>query len=415
MCWQVLGRNPILRNYSSGALVSRLGSNLTMIALAWIVLAKTHSPLQSGMVYAFVSLPVLLGGPVVGTLVDRWSRRQMMLTADGVRAVLILLIPAGWALGLTRLWWVYAVIFVNTFWSLVFSTSERAIMPELAGADLPVVNSLLAMTRHTADLVGPVLGGVLVSVFAHPSWVLVVDAGTFVWSFIMIRTLPKDRLTRETESLSQPRFSMGLQMKEGAYYFLHHRGVWALGLTMALANVMAGPLENLFLVATHTQFHMQASGFGLLVTALGGGLFMGAWLTPRLLSRWSTFSIVYSGIVLFALGLMGFAQTKVGWLAIVTAGVIGMAMSPVNIGITTWLQQKVPSDYRGRVFGLLGSINQFLSPLAMVMAGWILERQTVSLVATMLSGIGILVCIFGVLVVRPYMSPDKDAKTKIHA
>ncbi|HBQ96282.1 MAG TPA: MFS transporter, partial [Sulfobacillus sp.] len=109
MYWQVLRRNPILRNYWSGALISRLGSNMTMIALAWIVLAKTHSPLQSGMVYAFVSLPVLLGGPVVGALVDRWSRRQMMLTADGVRAVLILLIPAGWALGLTRLWWVYAV------------------------------------------------------------------------------------------------------------------------------------------------------------------------------------------------------------------------------------------------------------------------------------------------------------------
>ncbi len=415
MYWQVLRRNPILRNYWSGALISRLGSNMTMIALAWIVLAKTHSPLQSGMVYAFVSLPVLLGGPVAGALVDRWSRRQMMLTADGVRAVLILLIPAGWALGLTRLWWVYAVIFVNTLWSLVFATSERAIIPELAGANLPIVNSLLAMTRHTADLVGPVLGGVLVSGFAHPSWVLVLDAGTFVWSFIMIRTLPNDRWSRKTESLPQPRSSMGLQLREGAYYFLHHGDVWALGLTMALANMMAGPLENLFLVATHTQFAMQASGFGVLVTALGGGLFMGAWLTPRLLSKWSTFSIVYSGIALFALGLMGFAQTKVGWLAIIIAGVIGMAMSPVNIGITTWLQQKIPSDYRGRVFGLLGSVNQFLSPLAMLTAGWILERQTVTLVATLLGGIGILVSILGVLVVRPHMSPDKDANTKIHA
>ena len=92
-----------------------------------------------------------------------------------------------------------------------------------------------------------------------------------------------------------------------------------------------------------------------------------------------------------------------------------MAMSPVNIGITTWLQQKIPSDYRGRVFGLLGSVNQFLSPLAMVTAGWILERQTVTLVATLLGGIGILVSILGVLVVRPHMSPDKDANTKIHA
>ncbi len=91
MYWQLLRGDRILRNYWSGALVSRLGSNMTMIALAWIVLDKTHSPLQSSMVYAFASLPVLLGGPVVGTLVDRLSRKRMMLTADIARSGLILL------------------------------------------------------------------------------------------------------------------------------------------------------------------------------------------------------------------------------------------------------------------------------------------------------------------------------------
>ncbi|MCL5971688.1 MAG: MFS transporter [Firmicutes bacterium] len=411
MYWQLLHRDRILRNYWSGALVSRLGSNMTMIALAWIVLARTHSSLQSGMVYAFASLPVLLGGPVVGTLVDRWSRRRMMLTADIVRAVLIILIPVGWGLNFNALWWVYGIIFVNTLWSLVFGTSERAIMPHLAGTNLPVVNSLLAMTRHAADLMGPVLGGVLVTGLGHPSWVLVLDAGTFVWSFIMVRTLPRDLVPQQRDTSTLSRVPIGLQMKEGVQYLLRHRSVWALGLTMALANVMAGPLENLFLVATHTQFRMKADGFGLLVTALGGGLLFGAWLTPRLLSRWSTFSVIYSGILLFAVVLMCFGQTHTGWLGVVAAMFIGITMSPVNIGITTWLQQRVPSEYRGRVFGLLGSLNQFLSPIAMVAVGWDLQRQAVMVVSSMLAGIGFLVSMFGLLFVRSHMFQDKGTSS----
>jgi MFS family permease len=173
-----------------------------------------------------------------------------------------------------------------------------------------------------------------------------------------------------------------------------------------LANVMAGPLENLFLVATHTQLQMGANGFGLLVTALGGGLLTGAWLTPRLFSRWSTFSVVYFGILLFALALAGFGQAHSGWLGVLTAVFIGMAMSPVNIGITTWLQQMIPSDYRGRVFGLLGSANQLLSPIAMVVTGWTLQLQSVPVVATALAGIGVLVCVGGLLLVRPQKPED---------
>ena len=416
MYWQLLRRDRILCNYWSGALVSRLGSNMTMIALAWIVLVRTHSPLQSGMVYAFASLPVLLGGPVVGALVDRLSRKRMMLTADLARATLIGLIPVGWALGLGSVWWIYGVIFVNTLWGLVFGTSERAMMPHLAGTDrLPVVNSLLAMTRHGADLVGPVLGGVLVAGLDHPSWVLVLDAATFVWSFMMIRTLPEELSPQRVEASPQHHVSISLQIKEGAQYLLHHRIVWALGLTMALANVMAGPLENLFLIATHTRLRMGADGFGLLVTALGGGLLIGSWLAPRLFSRWSTFSVVYSGILLFALALMGFGQTHAGWLGVLAALVIGLAMSPVNIGITTWLQQKVPSEYRGRVFGLLGSLNQFLSPIAMVTAGWALQQQPVSAVATVLAGIGVLVFVGGYLFVRSRMAPDKETGSRFHA
>lgn len=411
MYWQLLRGDRILRNYWSGAMVSRLGSNMTMIALAWIVLAKTHSPLQSSMVYAFASLPVLLGGPVVGTLVDRLSRKRMMLTADIARSGLILLIPLGWVLGFVAVWWVYGVIFVNTLWSLVFSTSERAMMPHLVGTDrLAVVNSLLAMTRHGADLIGPVLGGVLVAGLGHPSWVLVLDAGTFVWSFIMVRTLPGDPSPQRIEASPQHRVPIGFQMKEGVQYLLHHRIVWALGLTMALANVMAGPLENLFLVATHTQLRMGANGFGLLVTALGGGLLIGAWLTPRLFSRWPMFFVVYFGILLFALALGGFGQAHSGWLGVLTAVFIGMAMSPVNIGITTSLQQMIPSDYRGRVFGLLGSANQLLSPIAMVVAGWALQRQSVSVVATALAGIGVLVCVGGLLLVRPQGSSGRGTR-----
>jgi MFS family permease len=134
--------------YFSGQSVSQLGSSFTTFALPLLVFKLTDSATNLAITTAATLVPYLLFGLVLGAVVDRVDRRQMMLRTDVARALVIAVLPVLSLLGVLEVWQIYAVTFVESTLGILFSCGEFAAIPALVGEEeLVTANARLSCRR----------------------------------------------------------------------------------------------------------------------------------------------------------------------------------------------------------------------------------------------------------------------------
>ncbi|MFC5993292.1 MFS transporter [Pseudonocardia hispaniensis] len=164
-------------------LISLAGDQLARVALAVLVYGRTGSAGWAAAVYALTFLPAMLGGVLLGGLADRHRRREVMVVADLVRAVLVALM----ALPGLSLWLLCALLVVVVLLSAVHSAAQAALLPAVLPDDL--FERGLAVRQITSQAVQLVAfaGGGLLLVAVTPNVALALDAATFVVSAVVLR------------------------------------------------------------------------------------------------------------------------------------------------------------------------------------------------------------------------------------
>ena len=188
---QLLAGNADFRRLWTGQVVSEVGdwlNNIAVLALA-IQLAGAGSVGLAVATYAIARhLPLFLFGPVAGVVVDRVSRRRVMIAADVARALLALgFMLANRSGSLALIYVVGASLFsVSAF----FNAAKRASIPNLVNGteELLAANSLSASTTAATIAVGSALGGVVATALGRDT-VFVLNALTFLASAEMIRRI----------------------------------------------------------------------------------------------------------------------------------------------------------------------------------------------------------------------------------
>ncbi|HEX7314297.1 MAG TPA: MFS transporter [Pyrinomonadaceae bacterium] len=188
---QLLASNADFRRLWAGQVISEVGdwlNNIAVLALA-IQLAGAGSVGLAVATYAIARhLPLFIFGPVAGVVVDRVSRRRVMIAADVARAVLALgFLLANRSASLALIYVVGASLFsVSAF----FNAAKRASIPNLVGSteELLAANSLSASTTAATIAVGSALGGVVATALGRDT-VFVLNALTFLASAEMIRRI----------------------------------------------------------------------------------------------------------------------------------------------------------------------------------------------------------------------------------
>ena len=171
-----------------GQLISLFGDRMHQIALAFLVLGATDSPLAVGLVFLVATLPNLLLGPIAGTFVDRWDQKEVMIVSDLLRAALVLLVPIA---AITNLALIYPMVFLITSISIFFRPARTAVVPRIVADDeLLTANSATWVAETLADVIGYPLAGLFVAFLGRALplafWL---DAATYVASAILIGTM----------------------------------------------------------------------------------------------------------------------------------------------------------------------------------------------------------------------------------
>ncbi len=142
-----------------GQMISFIGDYFYWLAVPIMVERLTGSALLVGLSVITTALPMLFLGPVAGVFVDRWDRKRMMITADVLRALLVL--PCLLVRTPDQVWIYYVVGFLMSCVSRFFFPAQNAVLPLIVPdkSDLLAANGLMQMVQTVGLLAGPALAG----------------------------------------------------------------------------------------------------------------------------------------------------------------------------------------------------------------------------------------------------------------
>ena len=332
---------PVYRRWWAAAVISRAGDVLAGVTLLLLVLERTGSGTGvAGVVIAEV-LPVLLLAPLAGVVVDRLSRRQVMIAADLVRTALAAILPLVEANVVA----IYAIAFGLSAATVFFNPAANSLLPALVGErELVTANSGIWTTAIIAQIALAPLAGTLAAVagFAGAFWI---NAATFAASAVLLTGLAVPRHQVGTISHSVLRNAL-----DGARLLVADPLLRALAVSQLLAALSAGATSALLVVLVREQLGLGPQGFGWLLAAVAVGAVSGATLLTRFVQDPARPDIVFCSYGIRGLANVLLAITTWPSLAAAALVVYGLGTSTGAITLTSLVQTHVEEAARGRVF-----------------------------------------------------------------
>ncbi|MBV1779868.1 MFS transporter [Paeniglutamicibacter sp. ABSL32-1] len=190
-----LRESPAFKRLWIGNALSAVGGQLTLVAVSLEVYALTGSSLYVGLLGAFALVPLVLTGLYGGSIADAHDRRKVALASALVLWAATAAIAAQAWLGVDNVWVLYGLVAVHSAAGGINQPTRGAIIPAIVGLKaLPAANSLNMVTFGIAQMVGPLLGGLLVAQIGF-GWTYSIDVLTYgaaVWSVYKLPSLPPE-------------------------------------------------------------------------------------------------------------------------------------------------------------------------------------------------------------------------------
>jgi DHA3 family macrolide efflux protein-like MFS transporter len=331
----------------AGQLISDVGSRLSSFALGIWILSSTGSTTHYTMTFVAMTVPALTVSMVAGALVDRWDRRRTMIVCDSLSAVTMLILAGLRATGHLTVWHIYVAVgagsLLNAFRTPAFSAS----IPLLATREqLPRVNGMAQSGSAVAEMLGPLLAGILIgSISLHG--ILILDALSFLVSVVALAVAhipPPVSVTGYKREGLLREAAIGwryVQRKPGLMGLLTLSGLR--NFVFSIARVLIAPLVLSFSNPTGVGLQYAISGSGLLL----GGIGVMLWGGPRKrIDGVLVFSLL-GGVCMAAHGVRpSFTLVAIaGFLLFLTLPTIAASSNSI------W-QSKVPTGLQGRCFAI---------------------------------------------------------------
>jgi MFS family permease len=415
----VLQNRPFLQLWLA-QVSSQVGGNVLMYGLAIFISSTYRSSTAVGAMFLCFLLPAIVFSAIAGVFVDRVDKRHMLLITNLLRGLAVLAIVV---VG-TNLLALYSLMILIATVTTFFGPAEASMIPFLVPKrQLLAANGLFTLTMNVSFVLGFALVGPFLVALASAQLLIVIVAilyflaAMFCWNLpsdppVQAATVTAGQTVADAERAVE---TMLGQFVEGIVYIRDHRNVgWSLsylGITGALVGVL-GVLGPSF---AKTTLGLGEKDFALIVLPLGLGIATGILVLNsygRYLPRRRTIEvgIIGMGVLLtilsFASPISHFLEERatsnglaeasrvVSALSLVMglAFLIGAAYSVVAISSQTQLQEELPEDVRGRVFGVLNMLVSITSLAPIIIVAPVADAVGVPPVILV---VGIFVCVWG--------------------
>ena len=334
--------------------------------------ATNGSPLALGLIFAAMTVPTVLVGPVAGALVDRWDRKWVMVGSDLLRAGLVMAIPAAAVLNVGI---VFGLVFLLAVASSFFRPARVAALPQVVpDEDLLTANSAMWVADTVTDLAGYGLGGLFVAFLGSAlSVAFWIDGASYLASALLVAAVAIPRIAPAVGGEAGGVVpSLRADLLSGWRFLRAETVLFATTIQASIAEYGLGALTALspLLVAALPLGGTDApTAYGFFEMAMGAGLLGGGIVLGGLATRIPKGRSIVAGFIALGLALIGLAATGSLVLALVFAGVVGVANVVFVVPSQTIFQQRTPASMLGRVISIrLAMVNATLA-VAMATSG----------------------------------------------
>ena len=336
---------PNFRRYVAGQSLSLIGTWVETVAQALLVLRLTHSGTILGLTTAARYAPILLLSPYAGLVVDRHSKRHVLLVTQAGLGLVSATLGVSVLTGNIRLWQVVVLALLFGTLSAVDNPARQAFVPEVVGRDLiRDAVTLNSTTVNVARVIGPTIAAILVATVGI-GWCFVVNAVSFM--FVIASLLSLD--TRALHQIPPVPRAPG-ELREGLRYAARVPAIAGPLLMMALIGTFTFEFEVSLPLLARTTFHGGATAYSWLIGALGAGAVVGGLYAARS-ARTGVQRLTWAALgYAIAVGLLAAAPTMAA--AVAACVLVGAASVTFLTTGNATIQLASEPRYRGRVTAL---------------------------------------------------------------
>lgn len=374
-------RNLIL--YSTGKTISIFGTSIYSFALSLYVLKLTGSGLSFAVTLILGIIPMIIMNPFAGVIADKFNKKTIVVTTDllnGILLISVYLICMKYELTLGI---IYATTFLLTVFTTFFGIGMEAAKPNIVSEKrLMSINSISKIIDSVSSILGPMLGGIVFAILDIRMFIII-NGISFIFSGLSMLLIDFKLYHHQAESSGK--IHVMNDIKEGFQYLVGKKNIMSLFILLISMNFFLGfavtvPLPYII----NTVLKLGAKEFGIIQGAFPVGMIIGALFVKKVTARVSfsallkylsfTLAIfmVLSGIpVMLQVAPMGSSAYTAVYCVIMF--IFGLAVAFIDIPLAYFMQKEIPDEYRGRVMSIGISIGKTMLPLAMILAGVLLN------------------------------------------
>jgi MFS family permease len=389
------------RYYFAGQSLSMIGTWMQSITQSWLVFTMTHSGTDVGLITAVQTLPVLLLGPIGGTIADRFGKYRILFWTQGLAGVQAGILAALALTGHLQLWELFVIAGSLGCINMIDNPTRQTFIVEMVGRD-ELINAvtLNSVMVNVARAIGPAAAGLLIAGVGS-GWCFFINAISFVFVLAGLKAIHKDELT------FTPRASQAKgQLVEGFRYVARRPILRNALIMMALVGCLTYEFQTTIPLIAGNTFHGNSATYGFLTACMGVGAVIGGLVAAGRQGR-SPRRMVNT-LIAFSVALFAATLAPSLWFEAVALMFCGAGMVTfLALGNTT-LQLESAPEMRGRVMSLWSVSFLGTTPIGGPLVGFVAGNLGARYGLGIGAATALLVGIFGLRAIR-HPSPSAAA------
>ncbi len=383
-------RHRAFQLYWTGMILSVLAQNMEFVALAWLVLELTNSPVLLGLTAMLNAAPIMALNLVGGAVADRVNRQRLLQIVQAISTVLYFALASLIATNMIQFWHVLVFAFVIGSTRAFDGPTRMALLPQVVSSDdIPSAVSLINVVWQLPRLVGPAAAGVLIAtVGIGPSFLFSGCGALGALAAFSVLRIDRPVIAAQGSFLNN--------ILEGLRYIRQSPVISTL-IVMTFFNSVFG-MSYILMEAVFARdvLDVGSQGFGLMETAGALGALTGVLAAAHFSRQGKKGRQAIIGAIAFGSLLIGFAWSPWFAASLALLFLAGLFCQLYMTTINTTLQLTVPDEVRGRVLGLYGLTYSML-PLGGTISGTITQlasaRIAVSLGGFLVAAMALVVAL----------------------
>lgn len=378
--------------FLSSQTISLFGSSLVQYAIMWHITLTTKSGMMMTLFILCGFIPTFILSPFAGVWADRYNRKVLIIVSDGLIAVATLVMAIVFLMGYDSIWLLFVIAAIRAIGTGIQGPAVGAILPQIVPENkLTKVNGINGSIQAITMFASPMVSAALLTM-ATLEIIFFIDVITAAIAIVTLLFFLKIHV--HAKAAEAQTTSYLTDFKAGLVYINNHAFLKKFFLFFALFFILMAPAAFLTPLQVTRSFgddvwRLTAIEIAFSVGMMVGGAVIASWGGFSNKVHTMTLASIVMGVCTIALGVM-----PIFWAYLLFMAIFGVSMPVFNTPTTVLIQERVESDYLGRIFGVFGMIATSMMPIGMLIFGPLADVVRVEWI---LSGTGVLMVLLALL------------------